>query len=128
LHYCLNKQQMTDFLDFIVFNKNMIDEELDIIVDGARIWQDELICFSYLFSMILEKKTKEGFDCHRYIDEIYKLPEELFLSIQEFDSDFIRYMMGNMRNDSLSLEEDLVQLQTRLSEYSYDRTICYRYK
>lgn len=125
MHYCLSKQQMAEFLDYIVNNNHMTDDSLSAVVEGARIWQDQLICFSYLFSMILEKKAKGGIDCHSDIEKLYELPEELCLSIQEFDSEFVRYMLGNLRNDSLSLEEDLVQLQTSLSEHFYDKTIRY---
>jgi hypothetical protein len=71
LHYCLSKQQMAEFLDYIVNNKHMTDDSLSAVVEGARIWQDQLICFSYLFSMILEKKAKGGIDCHSDIEKLY---------------------------------------------------------
>lgn len=123
--HCLSKQELTEIIDHIVYKKTMNDDELKTLFECAQCWQDQLICLSYLLSMILEKKQKDGGDRQRVIDKIYRLPDELFLFIQEFDSDFVHYMLRHTRNNSLSLEEDLVLLQNELAEHRYDKAIRY---
>lgn len=113
-----------NFIDHIIHNTE-IDEEIKTQVESAKDWHDQLICLSYFLSIILERKKEDGEDCQKVIDEIYKLPEALFLSIQEFNSDFVRYMLSHTRNNSLSLEEDLVLLQNDLAERLYDKAIRY---
>ncbi|NMC63207.1 MAG: hypothetical protein GYA55_08555 [SAR324 cluster bacterium] len=124
MHNCLDRQQLADLVDYIVFGSE-IDGELKARFSLAQDWQEQLICLAYLLSMVLEGKAKGKRDYSTTIDKIYELSTEIYLSIQEFDSDFIKYMLEHTRDKSLLLEEELVGLQARLSEHSYDRAIRY---
>ena len=123
--YCLNRLELTEIIDHIVNKKTMNDDELKELFESAQYWQDQLICLSYLLSIILERKQKDGENCQKVIDEIYRLPDELFIFIQEFDSDFVDYMLRHTRNSSLSLVDDLVLLQNNMAKHLYDKTIRY---
>lgn len=124
MKYCLSKNELLNFIDHII-NKTEINEETRTQVESAKNWHDQLICLSYFLSIILERKKQDGEDCQKIIDEIYQQPEELFLSIQEFDSDFVHYIIRHTRNRSLSLEDDLILLQNDLAEHLYDKAIRY---
>ena len=125
MNHCLAREELNEIIDHIVYGKNMVHEGLKTLFDLAYDWQDQLICLSYLLSMVLEGRSKDGKACWEAIDVVYRLPEELCLFIQEFDMDFVGYMLGHTRNKNLSLEDDLTELQTRFSEHLYDRAIRY---
>jgi hypothetical protein len=125
MHYCLNKEQLRQFVDFIADDVNIEDGNLRLLVENAASWQDELGCLTYLFSMILERKGKQGEDCERLIALFYRLAEQMYVDIQEFDYRFIEYLLKNIRNRELSLEEELIEIQNHLSEFRYEHTLRY---
>ena len=64
-------------------------------------------------------------DCLGVIRIFYELPVIMCLHIQEIGPEFVAYMLSSVRDKSLTLEEELVGLQTRLREYNYERTLRY---
>jgi hypothetical protein len=121
MHYCLNKEQLRQFVDFIANDLSIDDENLRLLVENAANWQDELGCLTYLFAMILERKGKQGEDCERLIGLFYRLTEQMYVDIQEFDYRFIEELLRNIRNKELSLEEELIEIQNHISEYRFKR-------
>ena len=95
------------------------------MIENAENWQDELGCLTYLFAMVLEGKGKDGGDCQRLIDLLYQLAERMYIYIQEFDLDFVEFMLRNVRSAGLSLEEELIDLQNRLREFRYEYALRY---
>src|SRR3990172_13198847 len=128
MHHCLSKDELQQLLDLRANNVAIEVDELRIWIELAETWQEELGALTYLFSHILERRAKGGLDCAGLIKIFYELPEVMSLHIQEFDADFVEYMLRNIRNKTLTLEEELVGLQTRLREYNYERTLRYSYK
>ena len=125
MYYCMNREELGQFIDFKASDKNVDNDELLNWIENASYWQDELGCLTYLFAQILEKKTKDGENCQKLIELFYQLPEQMYFSIQAFDSNYIEYMQQNVRNHRVSLEEDLVRLQNAMSEYQYEQTLRY---
>lgn len=125
MHHCLSKDELRQLLNLKADNLAIETDELRIRIELADNWQDELGALTYLFSHILERRAKGGLDCAGLIKMFYELPEVMSLHIQEFDSDFVEYMLRNIRDKSLTLEEELVGLQNRLREYDYERTLRY---
>jgi hypothetical protein len=125
MHYCLNKEELRQLIDLKVNNVNIENDNLRIWVDSSENWLDELGVFSYLFGHILEKKYKCGDDCQSLIEVFYHLEETMFLSVQEFDFKFIDYMLRNLRGTSISLEDELIELQNNLRAYKYGQTLRY---
>ncbi len=125
MHYCMNKEELRQFLDYQLHHREVSNEELRKWIDQAENWEDELGCLAYLFAEILEKQAKLGVNCQPLIELLYQLPEQMNLSIQEFDSDFVEYLLRNTREPGLSLEEELVRLQNGLRERRYDKTLRY---
>lgn len=125
MHYCLNKEELRQLIDLKVNDVNIENDNLQTWVDSSENWFDELGVFSYLFGHILEKKYKCGDDCQGLIEVFYHLEETMFLSIQEFDFKFIDYMLRNLRGTSISLEDELIELQNNLRAYKYGQTLRY---
>lgn len=125
MYYCMNREELRQFIDFKAHHKTVDNDELLNWIENALYWQDELGCLTYLFAHILEKKAKNGENCQELIEQFYQLPEQMYFSIQAFDSNYIEYLLQNTRNRSVSLEEDLVRLQNAMSEYQYEQTLRY---
>lgn len=125
MYHCLSRNELKCLIESKISNETIEDDELRLWVDNACYWQDEIAAFNYFLSKILERKLKDGHDCMKLIDIFYMLEEEMAFNVQEFSRDFIDYMLRNIRDPNLSLEEDLIRLQDSLSEHSYHGTLRY---
>lgn len=125
MHYCLNKEELRQLIELKANNVDIEDRSLQIWVENAENWQDELGALSYFFSHILERKYRFGENCQNLIEIFYHLEETMFFRLQEFDWKFIEYMLKHLRGDSISLEEELIELQNNISEYKYEQTLRY---
>lgn len=125
MHHCLSKDELQQLLDLKADNVAIETDELRKRIELADNWQEEIGALTYLFSHILERRARGSHDCAGFIRKLYELPEVMSLYIQEFDSDFVEYMLANIRDKSLSLEEELIGLQNRMREYNYERTVRY---
>jgi hypothetical protein len=122
--HCLSKGELEQLIDLLNSSSPVDDEYLSILIDDAKNWQEELGMLTYFVSQIIENK-KASCDCIQLIDLIYKIEEQIFVKLQECDSEYIDYMLKNVCDSHLSLEEELVDIQNRLSEYNYERTLRY---
>ena len=103
-------------------------DNLRLWIELADSWQEEVGAHTYLLAQILERKTKVAGDCLSVIKIFYELPDFMSLHIQEIGPQFVAYMLRNVRDRTLTLEEELVNLQTRLREHNYERTVRYWYE
>lgn len=123
MHYCLNKSELGKLLDYKLGNIIIEENELKNIVDNSHDWRIEISSFNYLFTQILERKVRNHENGNLLIKKYYEFPNEFLFSIQEFDNAFIDFMMNNYHDNSIPLEEELVNLQNNLSSYNYDKII-----
>lgn len=118
---CLSKGE----LDLLVDNNwNLISDnesrDLALLLDQCKSWENELICFSYFLSQTLERQAKTGKDCELILRQAFQKPSEMWLTIQQFDAKFIKYLFRNVRDRSATLEEGLIEVQTKLGQYIYE--------
>ena len=125
MHHCLTKDELRQLIDMKADGLEIESDELRIRIEHADIWQDEVGALTYLLSQILERRAKEGLDCATFIRTFYEFPEVMSFRIQEFDFEFVEYMLANIRDRRISLEEELIGLQDRLREHDYGRTLRY---
>lgn len=123
MFHCLTKDELTELINLENNNSPIRNNELKTLVGNAESWMDELCALVYLFSQILESKSKKGEDCTKLIDLLYKLPDKLFLKLEEIDLAYINFMLRNVRIRSLTLEEELVEIENKLSNYEYAKTL-----
>ena len=117
---CLTKRE----LDLLVDNNWSLieDDESDELVqllEQCESWENELICFSYFLSQKLERKAKVGGDCQLVLRQTFQRSLEMWLSIQQFDAKFIKYLFRSVRDRNVTLEEGLIEVQTRLGQHIY---------
>lgn len=125
MHYCLDKEELRQLIEYKIDGVAIEDELLKIIVGNAESWIDDLCCLNYLFSHLLDKMVRDGKEGHGLIKTLYEFEEIMFLKIEEMGHNYIRYMLKNLRNPGLSLEDELVMLQNKIGGYRYESTIRY---
>lgn len=122
-YYC-NKNELKELLDYYFNNDaEFSHKDFKIAVDNSLNWQDMLYTFSYLFLQLIERHKKEGGDVHRYLELFYQLENYMWFKIQDFDRDFITFIMRTIRNEALSLEDEIIEAQKLLCERRYDKII-----
>jgi hypothetical protein len=123
MHYCLTKDELSQLLSSISEGDEIESSVLIDRVQNARYWQDELCCFTYLLAILLERDDKSLSAKNQMINTLYLLDEQMMVKIQEFDLPFIEYMLRYLRCESLTLIEDLIRIDTQMSEHNYSNAI-----
>jgi hypothetical protein len=128
MYYCLNKDELKQLIEYKAEGANVNDESLKTLIENAECWLDEVGGLTYLFSHVLDKRVRSGQDCAAFIETLYTLEDSMSFQIHECDYEFVDFMLRNLRDDSLTLEEELVELQSHLSRNEYGRVIRFRYE
>jgi hypothetical protein len=124
--YCLDRQELTAFLEAKVLGKDVSNHSLTARIEDAENWQDELSVHTYLLCCVLERRLAHGQDCQVILDLIYLIPNEMFLRLQELDRSFVDFMLMHVRqSNNYTLEEELIYLETSLGQYKYEKAIRY---
>jgi len=120
MYYCMNKSELHRFIDYKATGKVIDDETLRISVDNAEWWLGELGGLTYLLSQLLEKFVKQGpYHPEQIVATLYELEQTMNFALHECDADFVRFMLRNLRDRKIPLEDELVELQTHLGRYEY---------
>ena len=61
----------------------------------------------------------------RKIDVLYSMSDEFWFEMQEGNEQFIEFLLNHLRNKDDSLEDSLIEIQNRLSEHNYEKTLRY---
>lgn len=122
LRYCLAKDQLEKIFDLDENQLPQDDEELWHLLVGGQEWGIELVCLNYFVSKILKRKIRRGHDPHLLLEKLLSLPDQMWITFQEFDQNFVDFALREVRQETLDLEESLIEIQNRLSNYSYDQT------
>ena len=123
MFHCLSQQELSDFIDHLVLYKMKDDKILNAIIQHSQDWHQEIIILAYFLTIVLARKKKENDYNQTILDSIYGLPEDMFLEINGFNNDFIKFLLINIRDKSLSLEEDLLNIHNLYKNYDYTKTL-----
>jgi hypothetical protein len=123
MHHCLSKSELYDIIDYKLLNKDKIDDANKILLEKAENWEISLDCLIYFFSMLIERKLNNSVNISNIINEFYLLDKSAFIVFQEFDTNFIENLIRNIREESLDLEDELIQLQINMDEHNYEKTL-----
>lgn len=123
MSYCLSKDQISEVIGQLIEGRSAENTELQALIESAQCWEDELVCLSYLLTMVLEKREKKGHNSRQLLESVYALTESVFMTMEEFSPYFLDYLLSNVRNRALSLEEELVLMQNKIREHRFDGTI-----
>jgi len=121
--YCLSREELARFLEIVVFgtaNFQTEEEQIRLLIEEWESWNLELVCLATLLSQSHDKQQNQDVDVYNILKRIYTLSDEkgLFF-VEEIDERFIEYMLQDIRNDNLSIEDNLVEIWRNLSERKY---------
>ncbi len=124
MSFCLSRKELEKLIAVEIEKKYDFEEDnfLSNWIENARNWSDKLIAFTYFISKIFEKRLKERETPEELLEKLYKIwqiQDSMWLIFQEFGEDFIKYILDYERNSGLSLEDELIHLQNKLSRFEY---------
>jgi hypothetical protein len=121
---CLNRKELEDFTEYAVNDKSIEEEELKTLIHNSESWVKgyEVILLNYLLSKIIQQRLNKRYSCSKFPEIIYQKRDCMSLQIQEFDSVFIDHLMCEI-NTNGTLEENLIELQQRISNYRYGKKL-----
>ncbi|NQT60360.1 MAG: hypothetical protein HQ557_15375 [Bacteroidetes bacterium] len=121
MNYCLNGTELEAILLLFLENKTIEDVTLKSLIGNAVQWQDNLICMTFSFARILERQRGADSLNEMMISKLFSLPNEMLMDIQEYDEDFVNYMLKSEYVNESNLESALITVTRRLSEHDYGK-------
>ena len=128
--FCLSREELEKLIAVEIDNTIDLedDKSLELWIEHARNWDEQLVGFTYFLAKIFEKKLKKGQTLENLCEELdktYNLQESMWFELQEFGPDFIKCLLEAERNAILSLEDQLIQFQSKLCGYEYGKELRY---
>ncbi len=124
-NYCLNVEEIYKLLKWRESGEPVDCKELLLIIEDAESWTTRIICIALFFARILEREKPNINTQKNMINILFKMEEELFFEVQGGDDEFVDFLLRHLRNPDESLEASIIELQNRLSEYSYEKALRY---
>jgi len=121
MNYCLNSTELENLLLLHLEDKAIENGTLKSLIDNAVQWQDKLLCLTFSFARVLERRCDSTSSAKKMISELFCMPEKMFLDIQECDEDFVDYMLRHEHSGEIDLEISLLTVARKLSEYCYGK-------
>lgn len=117
MNHTFTKQEYKQFINVICHSKEC-EEELKYIEEiyhSSVYWEKKISGVNHFLSIILEQFAKRGIETSNVIELIYLLPDSCNFEIQESSERFIDSLYENVINPNLTLEEQLILAQNRIS-------------
>ena len=121
MNYCLDSRELECLLLFYLEDKAIENVTLKSLLDNAVQWQDKLLCLTFSFARILERRRGLASLTQTMIPELFCMPEKMSIDIQECDEDFVDYMLRHEHSGEIDLEISLLTVARKLSEYCYGK-------
>ena len=117
--YCLNSAELESLLLLHLEDRVIENATLKSLVDNAGGWQDKLLCLTFSFARILERRRGSVSLAQTMIPELFSMPDKMFIDIQECGEDFVDYMLRHEHSGENDLEISLLTVARKLSEHCY---------
>lgn len=120
--YCLRKKELDILVDkgWDISSLEYEHEHLKHQLSQCEFWESEVHILMYFLSKTLERNLKSGVACDPIIEKVFQQSTDTWLSLQGFDAKFISYMFRNLRDSKMNLEDNLVEIQEKLSQFIYE--------
>lgn len=120
MSYCLNNTELESLLLLYLEDKAIEDVTLESLLDNAVQWQDKLLCLTFSFARILERRRGSA-SLTQMIPGLFSMPDKMFIDIQECGEDFVDYMLRHEHSGEIDLEISLLAVARKLSEHCYGK-------
>lgn len=121
MKYCIKRDVITDIINVLLLDQEPTNHITNSYIELAKEFTAEIIIVSYLLgiSLLKIKKTIGNDEVLEVLENIFLIDEEYFLSYETLDHDFVDYLMQNVTDNNLGLEDELVSLVDEYKEQSY---------
>lgn len=123
---CINRQELYYLLELKrkKIGRSKLDAEIFYKFEEAENWELQLDIINYFVAQLLERKHKVETKLE-LVELIYRLHSnnELWIEIEEFDFNFIDYLMSHIRDKALNLEENIIDLKDKYTNHDYRQII-----
>ena len=124
-NYCLSVDEIFNILKSRELGESNECRELALEIYEAKCWNTRIICIALFFARILERDKISVQALKRKIDVLYSMSDEFWFEMQEGNEQFVEFLLNHLRNKDDSLEDSLIEIQNRLSEHNYEKTLRY---
>ena len=121
MNYCLNSTELEYLLLLHLEDKAIENGTLKSLLDNAVQWQNKLLCLTFSFARILERRRDSPSLTQTMIPGLFSMPEKMFIDIQECGENFVDYMLRHEHSDEIDLEISLLTVAMKLSEHCYGK-------
>lgn len=114
---CFTKKECKQLIEnelFGIFNDQEHSTNLTELIQRSKIYFDsEIIIFNYFISKLLEQYLKQDESkCFKIIEYLGEVHGKMYITLEEFNSDFINNLMTrSMPTTDSTLEEDLLEIR-----------------
>ena len=119
---CLNRDELTQVMLCLVEGTTLEESGVQLI-DESGTCEEEVVGLTYLLVQILVRLKRQGQEVERAISDFFDLPNKMWFSIEEFGVDFIECMLVNTRDQRLTLEDDIIEIATKMRRHQYGHTL-----
>jgi len=121
MNYYLNSKELECLLLLHFEGKAIENGTLTSLRDNALQWQDKLLCLTFSFARIIERRRGSASLSQAMISELFSMPEKMSFDIQECGEDFVDYMLRHEHSGEIDLEIALLAVTRKLSEHCYGK-------
>lgn len=125
MYYCLNKYELIILLNHLISGTEIKEDQLQQLIMDSQNWTCLIGVLNYTFCMVLEQNRKQQGNRSEKIHTLYNATDEMLLEIHEIDKPFINHMLNNLPQRSLSIEENLIDIQNDIGNYNYGNKVRY---
>jgi hypothetical protein len=119
----LSKEQTHAFIECKCLDDTKNLRQIECELSSSLCWEESIYIIAYFAAIVIERKKKDGKDVKRIIQELYSMPEHMFLQLLPLDADFIDFMLKHVNPETDTVECTLIEMYQRLIEYDYSRTL-----
>jgi hypothetical protein len=125
-YQCLSRLDLEEFLSSILDGTEP-NSVLRLLMDNCITYQGYLIGLTYFLAQLIDRRVRKNLSLEHWLENVFSIPDRMAFELQEIDVDFVDYLVRNRREKSLTLEENLIDIQNRFSAHQYGETFRFRY-
>lgn len=111
MHYILDEVSQEIFLDSMIEKTPCLNAHITTLISECPYYTYDVFGNCYSLSKSIIKKQKLGVNINNYIVSAFEITENTSFILDEFNDDFIEYLLKNHSIiNSISLEDSLIEV------------------
>ena len=124
-NYVLDRDSLDEFLDCLLDDKQSINLELNALIEECTYSTSFIFSNNYFFSKNIQRKIIKAVYPENYLHNVYNLQTDRAFFIEEFNRDFISFLISHISNLEIDLDSQLKEIQEDFVNSNYGKQIRY---